>query len=99
MSNPIRIRVAHQLFVHFIGLTALAQALDSKQAHTSFGKLPLSVERTSEAYHFSKAKRDDQAKLFMAELTKADNMGKNSPGPDYMYDDNVKYDNVSKGVI
>ena len=73
----------------------MASALDSKQAHTSFGKLPLSVERTSEAYHFTKATRDNHAKLFMGELTKADNIGKNSPGPDYMYQDNVKYDNVS----
>ena len=31
----------------FAGLTALAAALDSKQAHTSFGKLPLSVEKTA----------------------------------------------------
>ena len=30
-----------------LDLTALAQALDSEQAHTSFGKLPLSVEKTS----------------------------------------------------
>jgi hypothetical protein len=29
---------------NYLGLTALAQALDSKTAHTSFGKLPLSVE-------------------------------------------------------
>ena len=33
-----------------VGLTALAQALDSKQAHTSFGKLPLSTEKTAAAY-------------------------------------------------
>jgi len=31
----------------FAGLTALAAALDSKQAHTSFGKLPLSKETTA----------------------------------------------------
>jgi len=29
-----------------LGLTALAQALDSKQARTSFGKLPLSDEKS-----------------------------------------------------
>jgi len=29
----------------FAGLTALSQALDSKGAHTSFGKLPLSTEK------------------------------------------------------
>jgi len=39
-----------------------------------------------------KAKRDDGAKLFMGELTKTDNAGKNSPGPVYMFSDNVKYD-------
>jgi len=51
-------------------LTSLAQALDSKQAHTSFGKLPLSVEKTAETYSFPQAKRDDQAKVFLGELTK-----------------------------
>jgi hypothetical protein len=43
-----------------------------------------------------KAKRDDGAKLFMGELTKTDNAGKNSPGPIYMFQDGVKYDQVSK---
>jgi hypothetical protein len=31
----------------FAGLTALASALDSKNAHTCFGKLPLSSEKTA----------------------------------------------------
>ena len=70
--------------------------MDSKQAHTSFGKLPLSVERTAEAYQFPKAKRDEAAKLFLGELTKTDNAGKNSPGPVYEYQDGIKYDSVSK---
>ena len=61
----------------------MAQALDSKQAHTSFGKLPLSTEKTSAAYQVPKAPRDNGAKLFMGELTKTDNAGKNSPGPVY----------------
>ena len=73
------------LFLISLGLTALAQALDSKQAHTSFGKLPLSVERTNPAYQCPKAKRDDGEKLFMGELTKTDNAGKMSPGPIYNY--------------
>jgi len=30
----------------------------------------------------------------MGELTKTDNAGKNSPGPVYMFSDNVKYDQV-----
>ena len=77
------------------GLTALAQALDSKTAHTSFGKLPLSVEKSEPAYRVPKAKRDDASKLFMGELTKLDNAGKNSPGPIYLYDDKVKFESVS----
>ena len=31
----------------------------------------------------------------MGELTKTDNAGKNSPGPVYLFGDNIKYDNVS----
>ena len=58
-------------------------------------------------YQIPKAKRDDGEKLFMGELTKTSNAGKNSPGPVYMFSDNVKYDQVSiqisfqnqKGVI
>lgn len=34
------------LIIKLIGLTALQTALDCKQAHTSFGKLPLSVEKS-----------------------------------------------------
>lgn len=36
-----------QKVMTYANLTALAQALDSKQAHTSFGKLPLSTEKTA----------------------------------------------------
>jgi len=43
----------------FANLTALAQALDSEQAHTSFGKLPLSVEKNAGCFSFPIAKRDD----------------------------------------
>jgi hypothetical protein len=43
--------------------------LDSKQARTSFGKLPLSDEVTSPNFAFSKAKREEQAKVFLGELT------------------------------
>ena len=43
--------------------------------------------------------RDDGAKLFMGELTKTDNAGKHSPGPIYEYQDEIKYDGVSKAVI
>jgi len=53
-----------------IDLTALAQALDSKQAHTSFGKLPLSTEKTAKNFSFPNARRADQEKVFLGELTK-----------------------------
>lgn len=48
-------------FIDFssLDLTALAQALDSEQGHTSFGKLPLSVEKTAGCFSFPVAKRDD----------------------------------------
>ena len=76
----------------FAGLTALAQALDSKQAHTSFGKLPLSVEKTQPNFGFSQAKRDDNTKVYLGELTTKHNQGKNSPGPIYNYmADETKY--------
>lgn len=76
-------------------LTALAQALDSEQAHTSFGKLPLSVERTAAQYSFTQANRWDGCKMFDNQLTKTENIGKNAPGPQYKYDDKIKYGEVS----
>ena len=82
-------------FEFFIDLTALAQALDSEQAHTSFGKLPLSVEKSAATFSFPQARREDQGKCFIPELTKSENIGKNSPGPPYWYPDNVKYGQVS----
>ena len=76
-------------------MTALAQALDSEQGHTSFGKLPLSVEKTAGCFSFPAAKRDDQAKVFIQDLTKMENMGKLGPGPQYAYEDKIKYKDVS----
>ena len=72
----------------FAGLTALAQALDSKQARTSFGKLPLSHESSQPIYGVPNATRDASQKLYMgAEMAKADAAGKSSPGPGYAFDD------------
>jgi len=75
----------------FANLTALAQALDSEQAHTSFGKLPLSVEKSQAQFSFPQANRWDGCKKFDAELTRTENIGKNAPGPQYMYQDKIKY--------
>jgi len=61
--------------------------LDSKQARTSFGKLPLSVEKSAPSYGFSIGKREDQAKVFIGEYTVQENIAKGSPGPIYKYED------------
>jgi len=65
----------------FAKLTQLAYKLDSETAHTSFGKLPLSHEMTQPKRAFSKARREDQAKVFLGALTVQENMGKGSPAP------------------
>jgi hypothetical protein len=80
----------------FAGLTALAMALDSKQAHTSFGNLPLSVEKTEPAFGFTQSKRFEDDKLFMGEISKKQPC-KVSPGPIYQYNDKTtKYKNEPK---
>ena len=66
-------------------MTALAQALDSKTAHTSFGKLPLSVEGSAPIYNFPKANKDDGKHVYLGELTEIENIGKNSPGPQLIH--------------
>ena len=73
--------------------------MDSEQAHTSFGKLPLSVEKSQAQFSFPQANRWDGCKKFDAELTKTENIGKNAPGPQYMYDDKIKYAEVSPDRI
>ena len=77
-----------------IDLTALAQALDSQQAHTSFGKLPLSVEKSSHMHSFPQSKKEDQHKVYISGLTQQENIGKNS-SCFYQYDDKIKYAQVS----
>jgi len=67
----------------FARLNQLAIQLDSKQARTSFGKLPLSDETTAPNYGFSHGNREAQAKVFLGELTVLENIAKGSPGPVY----------------
>lgn len=74
----------------------MSLALDSKMAHTSFGKLPLSTEKTSECYGFPKGLREDQAKIYAGELTAAENLGKNSAPVFYQYEDTIKYEQPPK---
>lgn len=73
--------------MYFLELTQLAHKLDSEQAHTAFGKLPLSYEETAPNYAFKKSTREAQAKVFLGELTVLENMAKGSPGPVYKYED------------
>ena len=68
-----------------IALTSLALQLDSKQAKTSFGKLPLSCEKSNPIFGFTQAKRDEAEKLFLGDVTKNNNIAKQSPGPVYIY--------------
>jgi hypothetical protein len=70
-----------------VELTQLAHKLDSEQAHTSFGKLPISYEKTQPNYAFTKSNRDGQAKVFLGALTVQENIAKGSPGPVYEYQD------------
>jgi hypothetical protein len=53
----------------FAKLNTLAIQLDSKQARTSFGKLPLSDEFTQPIFSVGRATRPEQAKVFLGELT------------------------------
>jgi len=68
--------------------------LDSKQAKTSFGKLPLSDEKSNPVFGFPQAKRDEADKLFLGEVTLTSNIAKQSPGPVYLYQESIKYKQV-----
>jgi hypothetical protein len=78
-----------------IELTQLAYKLESEQIHTAFGKMPHSYERSEPQYQIGKANREGQAKVFLGPLTVQENMGKNSPPPLYVYEENNKYKAVS----
>jgi hypothetical protein len=51
----------------------------------------LSDEISQPVYGFTQAKRDEGEKQYMGELTKTNNLAKQSPGPIYIYQDNIKY--------
>ena len=55
----------------------------------------MSVEKSQAQFSFPQANRWDGCKIFVNELTKNENIGKNAPGPQYMYNDNIKYADVS----
>ena len=70
-----------------LALASLALQLDSKTAKTSFGKLPLSDEKSNPVFGFTQAKREENNKIYLGEVTKNNNMGKQSPGPVYRFED------------
>lgn len=79
------------------GFDAIYRALDSKAAHTSFGMLPLSHEKTSPNFGFGSAHKTEGDKIFMSEEMAANlNRGKHSPGPVYEYNDENKYKKLPK---
>eukprot|EP00352_Strombidinopsis_acuminata_P005645 CAMPEP_0176349214 /NCGR_PEP_ID=MMETSP0126-20121128/8484_1 /TAXON_ID=141414 ORGANISM="Strombidinopsis acuminatum, Strain SPMC142" /NCGR_SAMPLE_ID=MMETSP0126 /ASSEMBLY_ACC=CAM_ASM_000229 /LENGTH=224 /DNA_ID=CAMNT_0017698467 /DNA_START=27 /DNA_END=701 /DNA_ORIENTATION=+ len=80
----------------FAGLTALAWRLTPSKHILHLVKLPLSKEKTSENYSFPGAKLSDIKKVYLGELTKIENTGKNSPATLYKYDDKIKYDEAPK---
>jgi hypothetical protein len=73
----------------------LALQLDSKTAKTSFGRLPLSDETSNPVFGFTQAKREENTKMFLGDVTKNFNIAKHSPGPIYRFEDEVKYQKVS----
>jgi hypothetical protein len=44
---------------NLLELVKKAHELESKQAHTAFGKMPLSYEGTAPNYAFTKSRRED----------------------------------------
>ena len=48
-----------------VGIRELAIQLDSKQARTSFGRLPLSDEASAPQYGFPQAKKHQTQKVYL----------------------------------
>lgn len=79
------------------GFDSIYKALDSKAAHTSFGNLPLSIEKTAPNFGFGTSKKNDADKVFMGEeMAATANKGRHSPGPIYDYKDEEKYRKLPK---
>jgi len=67
----------------------IATALDSPQAHTSFGKVPLSKEKTNPIYGFGTGNREKMQKVYYDEELNVPT--RNSPGPKYQVKDNINF--------
>lgn len=79
-------------------MTSLALQLDSKTAKTSFGRLPLSDEKSNPVFGFTQAKREENQKLYLGDVTKNNNIAKQSPGPVYRFEDEIKYQKVRSRI-
>jgi Sperm-tail PG-rich repeat len=69
----------------------IANALDSPVAHTSFGKLPLSDEKSAPIFSFGNGTRDKISKQYLGELNMPPSIG---PGPKYEVDSQMKFDSA-----
>jgi hypothetical protein len=79
------------------GFDAIYKALDSKAAHTSFGNLPLSYEKTAPNFGFGSSKKNDADKVYGGEeMAKTANLCRHSPGPIYKYNEEDKYKKLPK---
>ena len=74
----------------------MANALNSKQAHSSFGKLPLDDEHTSPNYGFGTSTRAKADNVYLGKLTEIANIAKKGPGPCYGYEDKIKFSEVGE---
>ena len=56
----------------------------------------MSDEKSYPVFGFTQAKRGEGEKLYLGEVTKMNNIAKQSPGPIYEYQDTIKYEQVSQ---
>lgn len=52
----------------------------------------MSDEKSDPVFGFTQAKRAEGEKLYLGEVTKMNNIAKQSPGPIYEYQDTIKYE-------
>ena len=54
----------------------------------------MSDEKSNPVFGFTQAKREENQKLFLGDVTKNNNIAKQSPGPVYIYEDQIKFKKV-----
>ena len=89
MDNSIRSRKAKTSPIQLTS-SLIASALDSENAHTSFGRLPLSREQSKPIYSFGTGTRDNQYKVYYDEELSGI-VGRTAPGPKYEIQENANF--------